>query len=161
MKYRRLTQEELENFEDEFVQFLSANTITANDWQKLKQKTPEKAEDLIDMFSDIVMEKSLEKVQYLEHRSRNDVKFFECGEEKMILFGLRLDHEIPVDLTDDATIRQLSEEPQRLGDTLKVYRAEKAYKEERNKELFRMLEQGCRVSREDLFKTARELHQKT
>ena len=36
MKYRKLTKDELEVFEKEFIQFLVINVITAIKWLKLK-----------------------------------------------------------------------------------------------------------------------------
>ena len=57
MKFRRLTNEELQELEKEFVQFLVSNTVTADDWEKIKEDNPERAEGLIEIFSDIVFEK--------------------------------------------------------------------------------------------------------
>ena len=61
MKFRVLTTEELEPLKDDFIKFLSANTITGEDWASIKKNKPEEAETLLEMFCDIVWEKSLEK----------------------------------------------------------------------------------------------------
>ena len=74
MKYRKLKPEELEPLKKEFIQFLAANTITGDDWAKTKAEKPE--EKIIALFSDIVWEKSLEKIHYLEHRDERYLKFF-------------------------------------------------------------------------------------
>ena len=42
LKYRRLSKEELEALEDEFVKFLSAQSISAPDWQNIKSQNPRK-----------------------------------------------------------------------------------------------------------------------
>ena len=68
MKYRVLSTKELEPLKDDFIKFLSANTITGEDWTKIKSNKPNQASKLIEIFSDIVWEKSLEKIKYLEHR---------------------------------------------------------------------------------------------
>ena len=75
-KYRLLTQEELKPLEEDFVKFLSANTVAADDWDKIKKEDPKKAEGLIEIFSDIVWEKALEKIKCLEARTEKDMKVF-------------------------------------------------------------------------------------
>jgi len=42
MRFRRLTTEELEQLEEDFVHFLAASQITAKDWEKLKEKNEAK-----------------------------------------------------------------------------------------------------------------------
>ena len=54
MKYRPLHPEELENLREDFVQFLAANSIAGDDWVKLKKEMPDQANQLIEMFSDLV-----------------------------------------------------------------------------------------------------------
>ena len=46
MKYRILSKEELEPLKDDFIKFLSANTITGEDWVKIKAEKPEEANTL-------------------------------------------------------------------------------------------------------------------
>ena len=67
MKYRILNSKELEPLKDDFIKFLSANTVTGEDWAKIKSNKPNEALKLIEIFSDIVWERSLEKIKYLEH----------------------------------------------------------------------------------------------
>ncbi len=76
MKYRRLSTDELQELEKEFVHFLVSNGIAADDWVKLKEEENDKAEALIDTFSDVVMEKVLGKVDFLEKREKSSVLFF-------------------------------------------------------------------------------------
>ena len=76
VKYRRLSIEELEELEKEFIQFLAVNGIDAAKWQDLKQNQIEEANEFIDSFSDLVFGKSLEGVQYIEHRTASDYKIF-------------------------------------------------------------------------------------
>jgi hypothetical protein len=89
VKYRRLRKDELEELEGEFIKFLASNTVTADDWVKTKAETPEKAEDLLDVFSDIVFEKILEKVEYLEHKRPKDFRVC-ISREKPLLISLKM-----------------------------------------------------------------------
>ena len=87
MKYRILNNKELEPLKDDFVKFLSANTVTGEDWAKIKSNKPNEALKLVEIFSDIVWEKALDKIKYLEHRDDKYLKVFYCGENKIELLA--------------------------------------------------------------------------
>jgi cag pathogenicity island protein 24 len=80
MEYRRLTTEELEALEQEFVHFLIVNGIEAKDWQRLKEAQDELVWDLIDQFSLMVWEKILGDVLYLDLVQTNTQSFFHFAE---------------------------------------------------------------------------------
>ncbi len=52
----------LEDLKDIFVNFLAANSITFEDWKKIKKNDKERVEELIENFSDVVFEKSLSNI---------------------------------------------------------------------------------------------------
>lgn len=148
MKFRRLNSEELQELEAEFVQFLVANTITSEDWVKLKDEEPSKAEGLIDVFSDIVFEKVVSNIHYLEYRTPDDIKTFHCQEEKIIMNGLRMEGKAEIDLTTELPPAEMMKVLQQADVKLQIYTAEKGYVPDRSVELFRMLEGGAKISRE-------------
>ncbi|MEN0005184.1 MAG: DUF6495 family protein [Bacteroidota bacterium] len=158
MKYRRLSQEELKDLEPEFVQFLSSNTVTADDWVKLKETAPQKVEQLIGVFSDIVFEKVLSKIEYLEFRTPKDVKTFHCLKDKIILLGLTAEGENDLDFTTTADPTLMLGQYKFSDASLRLYSAEKAYAKVREAELFDMLEGGAMISKDGaLFKALQAL----
>lgn len=157
MKYRRLNQEELAEVEEEFVRFLVANSITGEDWVKIKEESTEKAERLIEMFSDIVFENVLKKVEHLEYKSRHDIKTFHCLPDKIRLLGLMVEGESKLNFTEDHSPEQMMSLLQLSDAKLKLYEAEKTYSKERELELFEMMENGCLISKGDLYMTLNKL----
>jgi hypothetical protein len=162
MKYRRLTIDELEELEQEFVRFLAANTVTSEDWQAIKTTNPERADQLIDIFSDIVFEKIISKITHLEHRSSQDLKLFECLDEQIKLIGVKVIGVEAVDFTKEQTgdemLQTFKTAPQ---GSIKMYSAEKAYKDnDRSKELFNMMQDGCLISKGELYETMSEMVKK-
>jgi len=158
MKYRRLTIEELETLEKEFVQFLAANHITAPDWIKLKSTDSTKVEELIGIFSDIVMEQTLKKLKYLDFISPKDIKTFYCGSDTIYLMGLRMKETVSHNFTELTLPKDLDALLKDPESNLAVYSASKSYKDSREKELFQMLEHGCLISKEgELFKLLKTL----
>ena len=67
MKYTRLTKEQFEELDQELINFLATQSITANEWKEIKEQKPEVAEEELDIFSDLVWEGVLSKVDYLEN----------------------------------------------------------------------------------------------
>ncbi len=157
MKYRRLTNEELAEIETGFIKFLAANSVTADDWVKIKAEDVEKAEGLIEMFSDIVFDSTLKKVKYLEFKTPNDIKNFHCQAEKIEMVGFYIEGDAPIDLRTNMPPQKMMEVIQQTGAKVKIYSAEKTYKGEREQELFRMMENGCLISDGTLFNTLKGL----
>ena len=146
-KYRRLTASELADLESQFVQFLVANTVTAADWTHIKQREPQKAIQLIDIFSDTVFENSLNKVEYLKFKAAKDIKVFKCSKDKIILLGISVEPDSPVDFSDEVDLPKLLLNHEGLS----VYRAEKKYNGDRLREIFEMMEGGALISDGSLF----------
>lgn len=154
MKYRRLKLEELTALENDFIQFLAANGIPGPDWEKIKTDEPDKADGLIDLFSDIIFEKTLEKIEYLEFKTPRDIKTFHCGPEKITMNGLMIEGETEIDFTRSQDPQEMSSMLVGSAARLRMYTAEKEYHPSRKEELFKMMENGALISRDgSLFKT--------
>ena len=99
MKYRRLSVEELEQLEPDFIRFLATNSIAGEDWVKMKANNPERSNELIDLFSDLIFERTLKKVEHLEFKTPNDIKLFHCMEDKIVMLGLFVEGHSNLDFT--------------------------------------------------------------
>jgi len=144
MKYRILNKKELEPLKDDFVKFLSANTVTGEDWAKIKSNNPNEALKLIEIFSDIVWEKVLDKIKYLEHRDVKYLKVFYCGENKIELVGFKVNAINAPSLLDEATFKLLGTGELKFSELdAEFSSSEKNYSLSRNVEVFSMIESGC------------------
>jgi len=149
MKYKRLTQEQLHSLEKEFVDFLVINGIIAEDWSQMKKDEPEKAERMIGLFSDVVFEGILRKTDFIEWRSKSEVRAFHCLKDKIILAGLKADTGSKINFLDQDFIQEAGE---KMNHAMKAYTTEKLYAKNREEEIFEMLENGCMISDGKLFK---------
>ncbi len=158
MKFRKLNKEELEEVRTEFIRFLVTNGITADEWEKMKDETPEKAERVIELFSDLVFEKVLKDIEYLEFKTPNDIKTFHCTEDKIYMLGLRAKGAEALDFTQNQSPEQMMQLIRLSGVRLQLYSGEKAYRKARELELFEMMENGARISRDGaLYQTLSNL----
>ncbi len=148
-KYRLLNAEELKGMEKDFVDYLVVNGIVADDWEKMKSETPNSAQRIVDLFSDVVFEKILRNITHLEIHEKQSIRSFKCDAEEIELITMELENG-EADFTDPSFIAQAMHKP---PEDLLIYKTEKPYKEERELELFKMIEKGCLVSNGNLHST--------
>ncbi len=161
MKYRALNQEELEELEKEFVRFLAAQQITASDWERLKENELQKVNELIGLFSDIVFDKILGDVEYLEWKMPQDLRTFQFHEEKIEMIGVRVVGRTQLDFTKNNNSEQMLQQMQLSGADLQLYAAERPYRKEKKLETFDLLEKGALISKQgDMFKLLKSLRNK-
>ncbi len=148
MKYRRLQLDELKELERDFIKYLAVNAITGEDWEKIKMEKPEQAEAHLDTFSDLIFERTLQSVEYLELKTPKDLRTFHCEQDKISMLGLLVEGETQLDLTRNDGPEQMMQMLQVSGAKLKMYSGQRAYREEREMELFKLMEQGALISRD-------------
>lgn len=146
-KYKSLTSDELKALEKEFIEFLVVNGITADDWVKVKKESKENAEKIIDLFSDVVWEGVLRKTKFIEYRASQEIKSFQCLDDKIILMALKID-EPEIDLRTPEGREKLAE----TTPETECYTSSKPYKKDREMEIFHMIQNGCIRTDGKLFK---------
>jgi hypothetical protein len=148
MKYRKLTKEQFESLHQEFAQFLATQKIDVDEWNKMKSQNSELVENELSVFSDMVWEDVLNKVEYLEHFSQKSVNFFKCEKEAVYRIVIKINKEI--DLLSEQGYKWLLENPKdKAVDYLK---GSKVYSKEKNIEIFNLIEKGSQISRGELYK---------
>ena len=143
MKYRCLTDEELKELEEDFKHFLIANAIYDDDWVKINKTDQKKAQQLVAMFSDMVMDKALKNIRFLEHITTDGINAFFCNDEEIVLIGITTKNK-RVDFTKDTL--------DKFKNDLDIFKTSKPYFKERELEVFELLESGCSIIDEERFK---------
>ena len=154
MKYRYLTDQELQILEKDFVQFLVANGIDNDEWVRVNEESKEKALEIVGLFSDVVIEKAIENIKYLEYRSAKSLKIFHCKDEEISLIGLDIDENSTLDFTEANSAEKAINEG---TDAIKTYKTKKAYHPSRTEELFKMMDAGCYIVDGKFYNTLNHL----
>ncbi|AZJ31539.1 hypothetical protein SAMN05444344_2044 [Tenacibaculum mesophilum] len=147
MKYRQLTKEQFEGLHEEFARFLASQNIDKKEWDELKKEKPHVAEDEMNVFSDVVWDDVLTKTEYLEHFSPNLVNLFKCEEKEMHRIVIKIDKEVNV--LEQEGFEWLLKNPN--DEAIEFLRGSKAYQEERNAEIFDLIEKGSTISKGELY----------
>jgi len=151
-KYRRLSLEELKQLEDSFIRFLAAQSITGADWKKISEDEADRSVQLIDAFSDVVMEKTLHNVKNLEQRLPGRIVFYKFYDKHAIMIGLELKEGQNYDMSKDFSWIELAEVLEKEKDKFSFLSGRKEYIKSRSEEVFEILQQGCQISEnEDNF----------
>lgn len=148
MKYARLTKEQFEELHQEFINFLATQSITADEWKKLKIEKPEVAEQELDIFSDLIWEGVLNKVKYLEHISPKQLMLFHVSEAFMELIAIKVDDE-SIDITTEYGYKWLQQNLH--DDSVNLYTSTKAITDDRNKDIFVLIQQGSVITKGELY----------
>ena len=147
MKYSRLTKEQFEELQQEFINFLATQSVTADEWKNLKENKPELAEMELDVFSDLIWEGALKRAKYLEHISPQHMHLFAINTDHMHVIAVTLKNE--VDMTTKEGFGWLRENL--MDENVAFLQAKKAYSEDRNLDIFKLIQQGSVITKGDLY----------
>lgn len=148
MKYARLSKEQFEELRQEFINFLASQSITADEWENIKINRPQVAEDELDVFSDLVWEGVLNQAQYLEHFSPQQIFLFKVTEVTIDLIAIKVENQ-NVDVTTRHGYNWLQQNL--MDDSVSLYTSKKAISDDRNKDLFALIQQGAVITKGELF----------
>ena len=147
MKYRILTKEEMQIFDEDFKHFIITNGVTNEEWIEMNIYDIPKATALVELFSDTVLQKVYEKLQFIEFRSEDACMIFHCKKENMELISLNKKSGSSNLSTPESIHEALSKNP----DELSIFKTEKAYNESREIEMHQLFEKGCFVSSQEFW----------
>ncbi len=148
MKYVRLTKEQFDEMHQEFINFLAAQSITAEEWKVIKKDKPEAAEEELDIFSDLIWEGVLNKVEYLEHFSPNQMFLFHITTANIELIAIKIENEA-IDITTREGYQWL--QTNLMDDAVNIYTSTKAISDDRNKDIFALIKQGANITKGELY----------
>lgn len=140
MKYRMLNEEERKIFDEDFKAFLITNGVHAEEWAEINEKDVEKATSLVEMFSDLVLEKVYQKIEFIEFRSKDSCLVFQCSLDEMNLISIVSRDEESIDLSTPELIHDCLVNK---SEKLDVFKTKKPYNTIREFEIHQMIEQGC------------------
>ena len=141
MRFKRLSNRELESLEKDFIYFLSANSVTADDWKKLLKEDEERAEGLIEIFSDLVYEKALQNAKFLEQISEKEFMCYQALDDSIELIGLKVKEgsEINLNTPEFQTVAQKGIE----SGEIELIKGSRKYAPSKEEDLFNLMEKGA------------------
>jgi len=149
-----LTKEQLEELYNELAQFLASQQIDKNEWDFIKVNKPHVVEEELDIFSDLVWEDVLTKVNYLEHFSKNQFNLFLCGKSKIERIVIKVEKPDFNFLDKDCYQWFLNHQKDQC---ISFYKASKKYSKPRNIEVFELIEKGAAITKGKVFMSIKSI----
>ena len=138
----------MEELHQEFINFLATQSITGEEWGKLKKEKPEVAEEELDVFSDLIWEGVLSKVQFLENISAQQMHLFHLQEKEMKLISVKVMNP-DIDLGTKEGFSWFRKNYQ--SDFVEYLTASKAYSADKNLDKFNLIRQGGAITKGELY----------
>lgn len=147
MKYTRLPLQDLKDLEKEFVEFLVLNGIPADEWERLKKEENDKAEAIIDQFSDVVWEGVLRKVEMVEFRRKDSLTICRVKDDTLETLLVKANKE-EVDFTKEEDLEKC------LGDlgSYSLHLKTEALTKPAPEVLFQFISIGFLITKDERFK---------
>ncbi len=154
MKYKTLTSEQLNEMHQEFATFLATQKIDAKMWQEIKDTKPEMVAEEINLFSDLVWEKVLSKINYLDFVAPTQLDLFRCNSETISRVVIKCNKKDFNFIKEDDYKWFINNSTNKV---FTYFKGEKLYTKERNLEIFELLEKGCAISQGKLFESVSKI----
>lgn len=140
LKFRALTPEELAELETEFKQFLIINELYDAEWRDLATKYPHKAQEFIDMFANIVLEKVYNKLPGLLQIGKDFITVFDFQDEVWNFYHFQT---ADAKLLDGCSQENFLKLLQNAWEHLSLHKGSKKSSEHKAEEVFSLICKGA------------------
>jgi len=154
MKYKQLAKEQFEALHEEFSKFLATQSIDVKEWDLIKKEKPNVAEEELNLFSELVWENVLNKINYLEHFSKQNINLFKCNDKEILRVVVQV-QKPEFDFFNEVDYKWFIDNTK--DDSIQFFKGSKAYSSERNLELFDLIQKGSVISDGKLYENIYKL----
>ena len=89
MRYRMLSDDELQALSEDFTQFLVVQGIDDDTWRKINKEDKEKALKIVEVFSDTVLFKVYSKIKFMSYISEKVFSIFKINKTTIDLILIK------------------------------------------------------------------------
>ena len=147
MRYRRLRKDELEPLKEEFLKYLLLANITPDAWEELKKTAPSSSEKQLDIFSDLVFEKILNEVNFVDRILPKRLELYQFFKNSVLVYILTPKEGASFTFKEEYLVDLNLNE-------IELVEGKKEYQLERNLEIFQIIqEEKAKISQGLMFKT--------
>ena len=140
--------------EDDFSNFLYDNGFSHFEWTVLLDQYSESALSMVGKYSDMIFDRLVKNVKYLEFRSKKHLKAIECHTDHIVAIGIEVPDKSQIDLTNISSLKEIKttdRQPYKCSKEIRPYNTD------RDHEIFDLIEAGCYVVDESVFNQLKSL----
>jgi hypothetical protein len=148
LKYTLLSKEQLESLHQEFAVFLASQSIDKKEWERIKNENPKLVNQEIELFSDMVWEKVLDNVSFLEHFTQNHIFLIHTQKEKFYSIIISTNQK-NIDFCQKEGLDWLE---QNWNSNEIIFKTgEKIIESNSNQEIFELIKKGATITKGELY----------
>ena len=156
MRFRLLSDLELEELSKDFTQFLVVQGIDDETWRKINKENREKALQIVEVFSDTVLLKVYSKVKFMSFTSEKVFSIFKIKKDRIDMLLLK---------SKDSKLVFNSSEPLKnlLTDSIgkwELYSSSKNLGDKVPDEVHQLTLKGCQVESQENWDAISSFHKK-
>jgi len=140
VKYRYLTYQEFTVVEDDFSNYLYDCGLSPFEWSLLQDQYSDQAWSMLGEYSDLIFDRLVKNVKYLEFRSEKTLRAIECHQDHMVCIGVEIPNGSPLNLTDIDSMQFFDQPSDQMA--YRCYESTQSYQSDRDHEIFEMIESG-------------------
>lgn len=148
-----LSREQLDELHPEFINFLATQSIDKAEWDEFKRTKPEVVQQELEVFSDLIWEGVLGRVQYIEHIDTNSMNLFHTGDKLMQVIVVRVNR--PIDITTAEGYKWLQNNL--MDPSVEILTAKKNYESQPSVDKFKLIQSGGNITQGKLYKYLRQI----
>ncbi|KAA3644328.1 MAG: hypothetical protein DWP98_12415 [Bacteroidetes bacterium] len=149
MRYRYLTYQELDMLQEDFNEFLYQEGINKFEWYILQDQQSVDALKLLGKYSELTFEKVMQDISYLYYYDGFQLKSFECQTNRMLVISFKTSNNTKLDFNSTSG---LSLNPNQGLISYKCSKTISDYVEDRESDIFKLIEAGCIPTDHKIFK---------
>jgi len=148
MRYHKLSEAQFHEMYEEFAIFLATQGINKQAWDLIKHEEPNRIENLLCDFSDLVWDKVISKCSYLEFTTPEQIFLFQTNADRVEALIIKIDPTL-ADLSTVAGFEKIL--GQLESNQVEILRASKTYQPSRNEFIYDYLKKGAVLSEGQRF----------
>lgn len=143
MKYRRLSNDEIQKLSEEFNAYLESQNLNKDKWDELEAAKAEQAADILEGFSDLIFESLLPGIRHIEFKQSDFWEVIQINDDGLEIISVKVNPDALVDLTNPDCIEDLAtHRADELSRLISIAKSERQPKRGRLQEVFKLLEAG-------------------
>ena len=156
MRYRMLSDDELQALSEDFTQFLVVQGIDDDTWRKINKEDREKALKIVEVFSDTVLFKVYSKIKFMSYISEKVFSVFKINKTTIDLILIKsIDPQLV--FKDESTLYDLLNLKPAAWE---LYSSSKKLGDKLTDEIHKLSAQGCQVTSKEIWEELSKFHKK-
>lgn len=159
MKYRRLSNDEIQKLSEEFTAYLESHNLSKDKWKQLQASKADEADSLVEHFSDLIFDNLLTGIRHIERKESNFWEVMQINDDGIEIISVNVNPNALVDLTNPDCIEDLAtHDAEELSRMISIAKSERKVNQGRLEDVFKLIETGYYAVDSSVYRALERLY---